>query len=210
MRTFYIRRDYYDKKDYVFRKAHIDIQPGLTVLIGCNGCGKTTFLQHLKRQLEDEKAKVVWFNNVTDGGSHGMSKAMLLGDMGFVARAAVSSEGEKIRQNIEQVAVDCGRACRSIKDEDEREVWILLDAIDSGLSVDQVVDIKEQLFNTIIEDCESKGIKPYIVVSANEYEMARGENCLDIQSGKYVKIRSYDGYRYVIMRTRKYKDKRYE
>ena len=54
----------------------------------------------------------------------------------------------------------------------------MLDAVDSGLSVDNIVDVKEQLFKTILE--YNYGNEIYIVISANEYEMARGEQCFDV------------------------------
>ena len=212
MRTVNILRDYYDKKDYVYRKGQIDIQSGLTVLVGCNGCGKTTFLNHLRRELEeDSNVELVTFNNVSEGGHAAMDKAMFYGDTSFVMRAACSSEGERIRQNLEKIASACGKAFRSIlKSDSKKELWVLLDAVDSGLSVDNIVELKEDLLHLLVGDCESKGIEIYILASANEYEMARGEKCLDIQNGKYVKINSYEQYRQLVLKTRKYKDKRYK
>ena len=32
-RKFKIERDYYDEKDYLYRKMHVEFEPGLTVLI---------------------------------------------------------------------------------------------------------------------------------------------------------------------------------
>lgn len=80
--------------------------------------------------------------------------------------------------------------------------------MDSGLSVDAIVDLKEYLFKTILESNSDKEV--HIVVSANEYEMARGEQCFDVIHGKYVSIKSYERYRGVVMRSRAEKDKRYE
>ena len=212
MKTVSIPRDYYDKKDYIYRRGTIDIKPGLTVLVGCNGCGKTTFLNHLKRELEnDNSVEVVSFNNVSEGGHFAMDKAMWYGDTSFVMRAACSSEGEKIRQNLEKIASACGKAFRNIRGSNEKkELWVLLDAVDSGLSVDNIDELKNDLLYLLIEDCNSQGIELYILASANEYEMARGEKCLDIQNGRYAKINSYEAYRQLILKTRKYKDKRYE
>ena len=49
----------------------------------------------------------------------------------------------------------------------------------------------------------------YIVVSANAYEMARGENCFDVVNGRYVPIKSYEKYRSVVLKSRDKKNKRY-
>lgn len=49
----------------------------------------------------------------------------------------------------------------------------------------------------------------YIVVSANAYEMARGENCFDVVNGRYISIKSYEKYRSVVLKSRDKKNKRY-
>lgn len=56
----------------------------------------------------------------------------------------------------------------------------------------------------------AKGIELYIVVSANAYELAAGENCFDVIGGKYVRFGGYDEYRKFVLKSRKEKDKRYE
>ena len=90
--------------------------------------------------------------------------------------------------------------------ETSKERWILLDAIDSGLSVDNIVDLKEQLFETILEyNC---GNEIYIIVSANEYELARNEMCFDVYNGKYIEFKNYEEYRDFILKSREWKSKR--
>ena len=66
--------------------------------------------------------------------------------------------------------------------------------------------VKKYLFNTIFED--TTGTDVYIVVSANEYELARGENCFDVYNGKYIQFEDYEDYRNFILNTRNIKDKR--
>lgn len=60
-------------------------------------------------------------------------------------------------------------------------MWFFFDAIDSGLSVDNIVDVKEYMFKTIFRTAPNTDI--YIVVTANEYEFARGEECFDVYRG---------------------------
>ena len=97
-------------------------------------------------------------------------------------------------------------------DQEEPEVpnerWILLDAIDSGLSVDNIVDIKEYLFKTILEDAGDTTVR--ILVSANEYEICRNEQCMDVHTGKYRTFKGYESYRKFILKSREIKNKRYE
>lgn len=81
-----------------------------------------------------------------------------------------------------------------------------MDAVDGGLSVDNIVDIKEQLFKTILE--HNFGNEIYIVISANEYEMARGEQCFDVYNGKYIIFKDYENYRNMILDWKKWKEER--
>ena len=90
-----------------------------------------------------------------------------------------------------------------------KKIFILLDAIDSGLSIDYVIELKKDLFKTILSDTLSKGIETYIVVSANEYEMARNEKCFLIPDMKYKTFKNYDEYRDFIIESRNKKNKRY-
>ena len=91
-----------------------------------------------------------------------------------------------------------------------KERWILIDAIDSGYSVDNVIELKD-LFNEIINDGKQNyGVDVYIIVSANEYEMASGENCFDVNACKYLKFKDYDDYKKFILHSRELKNKRIE
>ena len=115
-----------------------------------------------------------------------------------------SSEGENINLNIGNFAGKIGNYQRSHAD--AKELWIFFDAVDSGLSVDNVVDLKETLFRLILEN--SGATEVYIIVSANEYELARGEACFDVLRCKYTQFKTYEAYRKFILKTREVKDAR--
>lgn len=211
MKQFNLKKeDYYAEGWKLYNTTIFTIDPGVTVLVGCNGSGKSTLLRFIDRQLEDEKIPHLFFNNLCDGGNHSMNKALFYGNMDFVMQNAMASEGERIFNNICQIASRCGRSIRASKQEGANEFFLLLDAIDSGFSVDNIVDIKKNLFNVLIEDAHNNGITPYIIVSANEYELARNEKCLDVYTGKYVEFSSYDEYREFIIKSREIKNKRYK
>lgn len=204
---FKIIRDYYDRNEKIYDKTSVEFKPGLTVLVGCNGSGKTTLLRQIKGGCKKNELPVMEFDNYHDGGSSAISYAGSIGDYSKVAKDLCSSEGERISGNMAMVA---GRIGRFVRDNsDAGKLFILLDAVDSGLSVDNVIELKRDLFSFVITDCTDKGIEIYLIVSANEYELARGEQCFDVSSCKYVKINSYDEYRDVIIETRKKKNKRY-
>ena len=128
-----------------------------------------------------------FYNNEHDGGSNSRSRAAFCGDLTFVAQGMCSSEGENIALNMWRFAGSIGKFLRDNTDKDE--VWILLDAIDSGLSIDAVDDLKEGLFKTIFSYFSDKEI--YIICSANEYELASDTDCFDVQSGKYISFSDY-------------------
>lgn len=52
-KKFKIVRDYWDSGQALYQKENIEINPGLTVLVGCNGSGKTTLITQLKRLLDE-------------------------------------------------------------------------------------------------------------------------------------------------------------
>lgn len=205
---FKIIKDYYDNGEKIYNKASVEIKDGLTVLCGCNGCGKTTLISQIRKALAKENIPFLHFDNLHDGGSNSRQLSLEMGDMGFLAQAIQSSEGENINMNIGKFAQKMGAFVR--KNQDAKEIFFLMDAIDSGLSIDNIIDAKKFLFNFVIEDCKSKGTSVYIVVSANEYELARGEQCLDTLNLKYVEFADYEAFRDYVIKTRKAKNKRYK
>lgn len=222
-------KDPYDTGVGLFKKNTVVLKPGVTVLIGCNGIGKSTFMKNIEENLKKENIPVMHFDNLTEGGSNARSESCYEGDFEFMATSMCSSEGENIVLNTMKLAGKIGgfiktgiydtRTNRFAKafaaglgrDTEEEKVisnerWILLDAIDSGLSVDNIVDLKEALFKTILEYSDGKEI--YIIVSANEYEMANGEACFDVCHGEYITFKNYEGYRQFILDSRKWKEER--
>ena len=179
----------------------------MTVLVGCNGSGKSTLLRQIKDLCKKQDIPCYYFDNLTEGGSGARSKASFYGDFSFLAESLCSSEGENINLNMTNCANKIGKFVRNNKN--AKKIFILLDAIDSGLSIDYVIELKKDLFKTILSDTLSKGIETYIVVSANEYEMARNEKCFLIPNMKYKTFENYDEYRNFIIDSRNKKNKRY-
>ena len=229
-RKFQLERDCYDEGFNLYKKKIIEIKSGVTVLVGCNGIGKTTLLKQIRDKLKENKIPYIMFDNLRDGGSKAISEASFYSDFVFMANAIQSSEGENIVMNLEKLAARLGefvengedpnekkfnklvKAIKEINGEDivESEIinerWILLDAVDSGLSVDNIVDLKEQLFKTILE--YNYGNEVYIIVSANEYEMVRNEQCFDVYNGKYINIKDYEEYRNLVLQSKEWKYQR--
>jgi len=214
-RKFSLIKDPHVEGENVFKKDCITIKDGVTVLVGCNGIGKTSLIKEIKRELKKEEIPFVLFDNLNDGGSNARSASCFRGDFSFLAESMCSSEGENIVLNIMHIAKNLKRfietgISKDFLPENEKVVnnerWILFDAVDSGLSIDNIIDLKEGLFKTILENSYRKDI--YIIVSANEYEMANGEKCFDVYNGEYINFDNYEEYRKMIIESRDIKDKR--
>lgn len=220
-------RDPYDAGFSTCRKKQIEIQQGLTVLVGCNGSGKTTLLHNIKSELKKEDIPVFYYDNEKDGGNNSISESIFYGNFSFTATALCSSKGENISLNLSKIAsklrkfVETGDTgdrfnalakTLALKDDNEEnnvsnERWILLDAMDSGYSIDNVIEMKD-FFDLVIKDAKEFGIELYIVISSNEYELAHESKCFDVMEGKYIQFASYEDYKKFILRTREKKDKR--
>lgn len=204
---FEIIRDYYNEKEYIYNKKNIELEEGLTVLVGCNGSGKSTLLKQIKDLCKQSNIPCYYFDNLTEGGSNAREKAGFYGDVDFLAKSICSSEGENINLNMTNCASKIGNFVR--KNKKSNKLFILMDAIDSGLSIDYVIELKEDLFKVILQDTLIKGIETYIIVSANEYEMARNEKCFLVPNMRYKTFKDYDEYRGFIIESRNKKNKRY-
>lgn len=205
MREFKLPRSPYEKGVILYRKSKIELKPGVNVLVGCNGCGKSTFITLIREQLEHEKIPYLNYNNLHDGGWRAKDKAMFHGDIELASYLFNSSEGEQIATNLGTYSSSIGRFCRENKE--AKELWFFFDAIDSGFSIDNILDVKEFLFGSIFKANPNKDI--YIIVSANEYEMCNDEECFDVYRGKYIRFKTYNSYRNFIIKSRAIKDKRY-
>lgn len=206
-RFFKFDREPYNEGEQLYETDGFLFVPGVTVLVGCNGSGKTTLLRCLKERLkDDENTIVVTFDNLSDGGQTAISRANLYGNTKEFATLMTSSEGEQIICNIGRAAGTLGKIIRENAD-NKKDLFVLFDAIDSGMSVDNIIDVKRYLFATVLDDCKGKR-NVYIICSANEYELCNGENCFDVYGGKYVKFPCYVDYKNFILQSRKIKGKR--
>lgn len=208
IRTFTIDPNPYDEDVKVFKNKSVAIIEGVTILVGCNGCGKSTLIDFIERDLKKQNIPMIAFNNCKDGGSNAYGELVCKQDYSMLSTLMCSSEGEGIIANICNFAGKIKRLVSSLNERDS-ECWILFDATDSGLSIDNVIDIKA-LFNDIIEDIKSKGVTPYIIFAANEYEMCIDNNCLNVQECKYETIKTYDRFKKIVLKTRSQKDKWYK
>lgn len=226
-RTFNTWRDPYDEGFSTCRRKQIEINSGVTVLVGCNGAGKSTLLHNIRDELKKEDIPVFFYDNEKDGRSNSIGESMFREDYSFGATALCSSEGENISLNLGKIASDLGQFVLTGKNNDYKsrlaeallgekpkeitsnERWILFDAMDSGYSIDNVIEMKD-FFQLVIDDAKDLNKDLYIVISSNEYELAHELDCFDVMEGKYIHFNTYEDYKKFILRTREKKDKRYK
>ena len=208
--NFKISKDYYCSNVKMYEKSSVEIKPGLTILVGCNGAGKTTLIQQLK-----EKCKEFDIPNLSYDQRGLQSSSMLMDKMlnldndisGLVSMYA-SSEGQRIRESIYYFGRDYQRFLKTVK-KHQNHLFFFFDALDSGLSVDNIIEFKHDCVEPIIKTCNKANKEAYILVPCNEYEMARGENCLILPDLTYKEIKNYDDYRKIVLRSRRKNDRAY-
>lgn len=184
-------KDYYN----LHNGFNLILKPGVTYLVGPNGAGKTTLLFQIKDYLDAIKAPnihVLNYSNLKHGGHNAMGKQLAFknGDMNLLATLATSSEGEQVAINLGQFAKKLGNFIANKCRVDDR-VFVLVDAIDSGASIDRLKDIRD-FFNLVIKN--EKRVEIYIVCAINCYELTKNARCINPRTGQEVLFYSYEDY----------------
>lgn len=53
-RKFILEKDYYEQGVNLYKRKTVTINSGVTVLVGCNGMGKATFLRQIRDRLKKQ------------------------------------------------------------------------------------------------------------------------------------------------------------
>ena len=152
----------------------------ITILVGRNGYGKSSFLQGLKQYAEDmDNAIVVEWNDNEHGRGNAMSRMGFEDDLEGLASMICRSEGQRMLTVIGRYFLAKAGYIVRHKGEQHDTMFLLLDQLDSGLDIAQLNRIKNILRDTVIPDMNSNGLTVYTVISANSFELVNGEYCLD-------------------------------
>ena len=195
------------KKPYgdetIFKKTTLTLTPGVYILCGCNGAGKSTLLMEIVEFLRKEKTDFVEFNGKRDAGSNLTSRALFEDNLALTATSICSSEGENLHIAIGEFAKKIGH---ELKRENKKEFWVLCDAIDSGMSIDQVLDIQDFFVDFL--PSEVKDTDLFVIMASNQFEMTRKGKCIDVINLEEIEFNGYEDYKKFILKTQKLKEKR--
>lgn len=217
---FTVYKDPIEEGQYIYKKSKFWLKPGVTCLIGCNGSGKTTLfnsiydiMQMNNNKSNDDKTKLrnveyVRLNNYNHGPKELMQEAMFIGDMSTVISQAQSSEGEQIIGCLCKYASSLGTNVSSL--EKGSHLIVSFDAIDSGLSYDNIIDVRNHLFSPMLDDAKKRGINLYILVATNTYALCDDASYdkMFIHNFKHIKINSYKSFIKYVTKSREIKDNR--
>lgn len=182
----------------------------LNLLFGANGVGKTSFLKYIDkctnnkdlsnniRLREGYKAFNLYSFSNSDNNYREVGRSSNFGIYpeahSIVKKYAASSlsEGQSIIFSIQDFLEYLEN---NLPYENEVSNVILMDEIDSGLSVDNIKYVMDRVNNIINE---RKDIQMFI--SFNNYAVCENNpnNVLSMYTGKYIKINGYRQFRYYI------------
>ena len=189
MKTFFFENAYSDCES-----KYAAFHPNrLTIVVGRNGYGKTSFMHALENKLKTKNIPYIEWNDNSNGRSNGMSKLMWNDDLETLAQMAFHSEGEALLTSFGKFCVQRIKY-QITKYPDTKELFVLIDQIDSGLDVYMINDIKNAFKGNIIPDLKARGVTVYIVMTSNGYELARDEDCIDPVTRNHIIFNDYNHY----------------
>lgn len=195
--------------DFVLYKCDsFTFTPGITSLVGCNGSGKSTLLGFTENYLEKADITYLEWNDRQSGGYNLMDKFLNFdNNIEGLAAMALSSEGERIVHGLGDIFPKMGSLVRKGSG---KPLVVLFDAIDSGMSVDEIIEIRSIFFDTILPDAEANNTELYIIIAANNYEWCADSRIhnIDITTGKSLTISSYEDFKKIILKSRDIKNLR--
>lgn len=221
-------KNYYNENQNLYKSNKLVLQANnVYCLVGCNGLGKSTILHQMiydhdnsldntafdidsiinpfsfMRDVEKDKEKYNEFyillnsktkptiNNVEDTSIYNILSNFI-------------STGENTIHNLSPSLKSIFNVVKTLKD---KEVYILLDDLDVGVSIDVLIELS-QVINRLELLLKDLNINYYIVITANSYELAKRFKCIDTITMKEVSFKSYEDYLKYVCNTRKYKDTR--
>lgn len=200
----------YTKRESIPVKYNID--PGVTMLIGPNGSGKTTALSQLRSLFSTEDDLVKKWNKLEINDSIRDLYSSYLYDNVYeetftkstwgatdhidrVAQTFENSEGQNMYDYLYYKINEIGQAVTKAIKNNKKGIFLLFDGLDSGLSLDVINTIRKSVLEFIIEtEKKRSNLEVYIICSANSYEFCNNYDCIDVTNQKHITFTNYTDY----------------
>lgn len=200
----------YTKRESIPIKYNIN--PGITMLIGPNGSGKTTALSQLRSLFSTEDDLVKKWNKLEINDSIRDLYSSYLYDNVYeetftkstwgatehidrVAKTFENSEGQNMYDYLYYKINEIGQAVTKAIKNNRKGIFLLFDGLDSGLSLDVINIIRKSVLEFIIEtEKKRSNLEVYIVCSANSYEFCNNYDCIDVTNQKHITFTNYEEY----------------
>ena len=105
-----------------------------------------------------------------------------------------NSEGQNMWDYLYYQLYDIGKSVRNAKEQNKKGIFLLFDGLDSGLSLDKIYKLKQELLDFIIKTDETNDFKIFIICSANSFELSKGYDCVDVKTQEHIKFNNYEEY----------------
>lgn len=189
----------------IFPKKTLELDEGITVLIGCNGSGKSTLLHEIRDVFEGDKDYVfLGFDNEHEGGIHELGHRLFRMGASEAGSFLLSSEGERIYATLAGFIAKLGSTLE--KEPKGKPAIITMDAVDSGFSLDNIIELRH-FFEDLINEFQA-GRKLYIVIASNAFATCKGAYSIDVTTFQEHYLVDYNDFERIIMESRERKDER--
>lgn len=225
-------KNYYDEDQILYEGAgHVDLEPDrIYAFVGCNGLGKSTLITQICQDNATSLDRTA-HNLLNDHNGYNAfaacfapdgekderdpdvyylpidrrSNARGLSDSGIhEIFSSFMSTGERTVYNLLPCLGIVGKELPRLRD---KTLYLFLDDLDVGVSADVVLEERAAI-QKIADALKANGTRYVICVAANNYELARGLDCISCADLSPVSFDSYEEYRDFVLSTRKWKDAR--
>lgn len=174
----------------------------INTIIGCNSSGKSTMINKIDEILFSNGYPYVFYDNIDNSFKwlheriHESIHYKNLSEGEIIAKA--SGKYINVIADIIRGTIIRDKKFRKYRDLDN--IFLLLDSIDSGYSIDNIINLSG-ILNGLICLTKENNKKLYIIAAANNFEFIKGNRSWDVQASKEIVFNDYDSYRQRIIET---------